>query len=178
MTVYDAHGNPVAENGVCVRCGASIKYVYEYNGQTYGSTCIERILGIAPEYWVVNSGKVDDEATQKKFNDAQDELVQQQLKNQEVEEKMVQVRKHNSTRYNKLINVLKAASQHNGDFCSQMAGYIENATVSIHLYEGILSPNQFDYVRLIWGKETGGRRGSKKFEAAVAEFDEKFDEPE
>ena len=32
--------------GTCAKCGAGIKYKYDYAGKTYGSTCIERMLGI------------------------------------------------------------------------------------------------------------------------------------
>ena len=41
--------NQYADYGICERCGVGIKYKYYYNGQTYGSTCIERMLGIKPE---------------------------------------------------------------------------------------------------------------------------------
>ena len=34
------------KHSTCARCGAHIKYEYEYNGKIYGSTCIFRELGI------------------------------------------------------------------------------------------------------------------------------------
>tara|TARA_Y100000310_G_scaffold201470_1_gene201574 strand:- start:1 stop:675 length:675 start_codon:yes stop_codon:yes gene_type:complete len=41
--------NQYANYGVCEKCGAGIKYKYYYNNKTYGSTCIERMLGIKVE---------------------------------------------------------------------------------------------------------------------------------
>ena len=35
-----------SDYGTCAKCGAGIKYKYDYAGKTYGSTCIERMLGI------------------------------------------------------------------------------------------------------------------------------------
>ena len=35
-----------SDYGTCAKCGAGIKYKYNYAGKTYGSTCIERMLGI------------------------------------------------------------------------------------------------------------------------------------
>ena len=32
--------------GTCARCDSGIKYIYHFAGKTYGSTCIERMLGI------------------------------------------------------------------------------------------------------------------------------------
>ena len=36
----------IIKRSTCARCGAAIKYEYEYNGEIYGSTCIFRELGI------------------------------------------------------------------------------------------------------------------------------------
>tara|TARA_Y100000310_G_scaffold238360_1_gene241734 strand:- start:202 stop:915 length:714 start_codon:yes stop_codon:yes gene_type:complete len=38
-----------SEYGTCARCDAGIKYIYHFDGKTYGSTCIERMLGIKVE---------------------------------------------------------------------------------------------------------------------------------
>ena len=38
-----------SDYGVCHRCGVGIKYKFYYGGNTYGSTCIDRMLGIKVE---------------------------------------------------------------------------------------------------------------------------------
>ena len=38
-----------SDYGTCHRCGVGIKYKFYYGGNTYGSTCIERMLGIKVE---------------------------------------------------------------------------------------------------------------------------------
>ena len=38
-----------SDYGICHRCGVGIKYKFYYGGNTYGSTCIDRMLGIKVE---------------------------------------------------------------------------------------------------------------------------------
>ena len=38
-----------SDYGTCHKCGAGIKYKFYYGGNTYGSTCIDRMLGIKVE---------------------------------------------------------------------------------------------------------------------------------
>jgi hypothetical protein len=64
-----------------------------------------------------------------------------------------------------LIDILIRESHSAGDFCSSVAADLRRKTIAD------LSPRCLDIVRDIYGKATGGRKGSKKFEAAVAEFD-------
>lgn len=63
MTVIDAWGRNVSELGICHACGASIKYKYPFEGHVYGSTCIKKVSGIAPEEWVWENYKPSYEAT-------------------------------------------------------------------------------------------------------------------
>jgi hypothetical protein len=65
-----------------------------------------------------------------------------------------------------LLDVLRAASRYDGDFCSNMARSLETAAI------GSLSDRAYSIVREIYGKARG-RMGSAAFEAAVAEFDNK-----
>tara|TARA_Y100000310_G_scaffold297082_1_gene329848 strand:- start:63 stop:767 length:705 start_codon:yes stop_codon:yes gene_type:complete len=48
------NGSEYANYGVCHKCGAGIKYIFNFNGHTYGSTCIERMLGIKVEGFGTN----------------------------------------------------------------------------------------------------------------------------
>lgn len=64
-----------------------------------------------------------------------------------------------------LIDVLARESHSAGDFCSSVAADLRRKAVSD------LSGRCLDIVRDIYGKATGGRKGSRKFAAAVAEFD-------
>ena len=36
-----------SDYGTCHKCGAGIKYKFYYGGNTYGSSCIDRMLGIS-----------------------------------------------------------------------------------------------------------------------------------
>ena len=40
-----------SDYGTCENCGAGIKYKYYYNNKTYGSTCINKMLGIRVEHY-------------------------------------------------------------------------------------------------------------------------------
>lgn len=176
MQVYDANGNPVTENSTfCTRCGAHIKYVFEYEGKPYGSTCIEAVSGIRPDNWVWVDGKANEQATRQSLAE-KEQATQERIEAQQVlEAQRESVRQANQAQYADLIEVLNGASRYHGDFCSSMVETLVNASFSTELYEGILSPRQYQIVREIWGKQTGGRINSKAYKAAVAEFDRKFD---
>lgn len=161
--------------GTCERCGAAIKYIFVYEGKTYGSTCIEVASGIRPDNWVWVDGKANEQATRKSVAEKEATRLEYIAKNKALDKLREGIRSQNQAMYAKLINVLNNASKHQGDFCSEMARNIEVAGFSTDLFDGILSPRKFDIVREIWGKQTGGRMNSKKYNAAVVEFDEKFD---
>ncbi len=176
LEVFDANGNEVTGNtAICSRCGAHIKYIFVFERKPYGSTCIEVVSGIRPDNWEWVNGKADEQATRKSL--AEKEQAQQEYiaRNQTLDEKREGIREVNRIRYAELVNVLNNAQ---GDFCSEMARNISNDGFSTELYEGILSPRQFQIVREIWGKQTGGRMNSKAYKAAVVEFDQKFHEAE
>lgn len=176
METLDAYGRPVSELSVCARCGAYIKYVFEFEGKPYGSTCIEAVSGIHPDNWVLVDGKGDEKATRKSLAEKEQARQERIEAQQALEQQRENIRQANQTRYADLIEVLHNTSRYHGDFCSSMVERLVNASFSTELYEGILSPGQFQIVREIWGKQTGGRKNSKAYEAAVAEFDRRFDE--
>ena len=161
--------------GNCERCGTAIKYIYVHDGRTYGSICIERVSGIHPDNWVWVDGKADEKATRKSMAEKEQERQEYIAKNKALDELREGIRKQNQAVYAELINVLNNASKYDGDFCSEMARNIKTDGFSTDLCEGILSPGQFDIVREIWGKQIGRRMNSKKYKAAVIEFDGKFD---
>ena len=45
--------------GQCVKCGAGIKHIYTFNGEQYGSSCIEKVLGFkVSSYGTRNVNKI------------------------------------------------------------------------------------------------------------------------
>jgi len=177
--VFDANGNVVTESTArCSRCGSPIKHVFEYGGKPYGSTCIEVVSGIKPSDWMLVGGKGNEQATRKRLADMEAAMRDYNARQAALDVERDGVRQANRVRYEELINVLNNASRYRGDFCSEMARLISSCGSSAELYDGILSPRQFDVVREIWGKTVGGRKNSKAYKAAVAEFDERFDDYE
>lgn len=176
MPTYDAYGRKTENLGTCSRCGAAIKYIYIHDGQIYGSECIEKVTGIGKDDQVFHGQELDYTASLKRKQDREQKFEEAKHRAQELETRRTNIRQKNQSRYEELINVLNSASRYNGDFCSQMAANIQNDGFSTILYDGILSHNQYNIVRDIWGKTVGGRRNSKAYKAAVAEFDTKFDE--
>lgn len=170
--VCDANGNAVTEfTAYCASCGAHIKYVFPWQGKTYGSTCIEAVSGIREGDWEWANGQPSLEATEAKLQ----RIAEQTARNEALAQQREATRAANQAKYIELINVLNNASRYIGDFCWSMADCIWNAGYSTKLTD-ILSENQFRIVREIWGKRTGGRGGSKAYNAAVLEFDQKFDQ--
>lgn len=164
--------------GICARCGCPIKYVFPYNGKIYGSTCIEAVSGMRPDTWTWTDGRPDYEATKKAEAEKEAEIAEYIARNKALNEKREAIREMNRTKFAELIEVLHNASRYEGDFCDNMARDIANDGSSNVLYEGILGDRAFTIVREIWGKQMGGRMNSKAYKAAVAEFDEKFDDSE
>lgn len=56
-------------SGICARCGAHIKHLYDFKGKTYGSTCVEAVSGISPKDWVKIDGRFDEQATRQSLVD-------------------------------------------------------------------------------------------------------------
>ncbi len=159
----------------CHRCGCPIKYVFEFDGKPYGSTCVEVVSGVRPDAWQWVEGKPNYEATQKSLADKEAERLEFIHNNTVLEEERRIVRKTNQVKFEELINVLNNASKYPGDFCSNMAENIGRDGSTNDLYK-ILGHNPYNIIREIWGKQTGGRMNSKKYNVAVDEFDQKFDE--
>lgn len=170
VTIYDANGNVVSGNtGICARCGAHIKYIYTFEGKTYGSECIEIVTGIGKDYQVFRNGEFDKEASLAKKAEKEQRIQDQIAKNKALDEKREAIRQTNRTRFAELINFLNSQ---NGDFCKDMARQISNDGFSTELVD-ILSQRQWYIVREIWGKQYG-RYNSKKWQAGVEEFEAKF----
>jgi hypothetical protein len=176
MTQLDAYGRDVSQLGICHRCSASIKYIFPFDGKTYGSTCIEVVSGIRPDSWTWIDGRPNLEATKETLTEKEARIADQIARQQALDEKREGIRQVNQKKFAELIEVLRVASRYKGDFCDNMARDIASDGYTNELYEGILSPYAYGIIREIWGKQTGGRMNSKAYEAAVAEFDEKFDE--
>lgn len=171
MTQLDAWGRDVETLGTCERCGAAIKYIYIHEGRTYGSTCIEAVSGIRPDNWVWVDGKANEKATHKSLVEKEAIRLEYIAKNKALDELREGIREQNRQTYEELINLLESSR---GDFCVDMARTIKTDGFSTDLYKGILSPRQFEIVREVWGKYDG-RKNSKAYKAAIAEFDTKFD---
>lgn len=176
--ILDAYGRDVSQLENCERCGASIKYIFPFEGKVYGSTCIEIVSDIHPDDWVWVDGCPNLEATKETLIEKEARIADQIARQQALDEKREGIRQVNREKFAELINVLRNASRNEGDFCDNMARDIANDGSTNELYEGILSPRAYDVIREIWGKQTGGRKNSKAYKAAVVEFDEKFDEVE
>jgi hypothetical protein len=161
---------------ICARCGAAIKNVFEWKGETYGSTCIEVVSGIRPASWVVRNGRGDEQATLQRQAEQEQRRAERDAQRKITEAAQEATRQNNRTRYAELIEVLQNASRQPGDFCSDVARQIANEGNASELsgHDGILSSRQYAIAREIWGKVTGGRMNSKAYKAAVAEFDKKF----
>lgn len=163
--------------GTCERCGASIKYIYEFEGRTYGSTCIEAVSDIRPDNWVWVDGKANEKATRQSLTEKKQARQERIAKEAALTELREGIRQANRDRFAEVINVLKNASSSEGDFCHNIARNIETDGFETDLYL-ILGQYPYNIVREIWGKQTGGRKNSKAYKAAVVEFDEKFDDEE
>lgn len=174
--VFDANGNPVTgHSALCDRCGAHIKYVFPWEGKTYGSTCIEAVSGIRPDKWTQDrDGRYNEVSTVLVVEKEKAEREQMRLANEELEWLRDANHKTNQVKYVELINVLKNESRYQGDFCSEMARLIEYNRFSTNL-DDALSDRQIMIIQEIWGKVVGGRKNSKAYNLAVAEFDKKFD---
>lgn len=159
--------------GTCYRCGTLIKYIFPFDGKTYGSTCIEVVSGIRPDDWTWVDGRPNLEATKETLVEKEARIADQIARQKALDEKREGVRQVNQKKFAELIEVLRNASRYEGDFCDDMACDVANDGSTNEL-EVILSPRAYDIIREIWGKQTGGRMNSKAYKAAVAEFDEKF----
>ena len=56
-TISNNYTKSDISHAICNKCGAGIKHIYFYNNKTYGSTCIDRMLGINVKSY--NSYNVD-----------------------------------------------------------------------------------------------------------------------
>lgn len=170
LEIFDANGNKVSGNtGICARCGAHIKYIFTFDGKTYGSECIEVVTGIGKDYQVFNGKELDIEASKAKKVEKEQRIQDQINRNKALDEKREGIRQANRTRYAELISFL---SSQNGDFCKDMARTISNDGFSTELVD-MMSQRAWYIIREIWAKQYG-RTNSKKYNAGLEEFDQKF----
>lgn len=170
--IYDANGNQVGgQTGICARCGAHIKYIFTFNGQTYGSECIEAVTGVGKDYQVFKGKELDLEASKaKKIQaeiDRQNHLMAWEAKRQVVAE----LQANNAKKFEEVIYLLENTS---GDFAASVVSQIKRSETSTELYQ-MLSPRQMNIVAEIYGKAFG-KKNSKAYQAGVEEFYQKYGE--
>jgi hypothetical protein len=171
-TTYDANGNQVGStSGICARCGAHIKHIFTWDGQTYGSECIEVVTGIGRDYQVFNGRNLDLEASKARKAQAETDKATRLAAYEAKRQAAREVQQANVKRFEEIIYLLENSS---GDFCASVACQIKQAEYSTELYN-ILSDRAFEIVSEIYGK-TAGRKGSKGYEARVNEFYQKYGE--
>ena len=174
LTTYDANGNVVGGTSTfCARCGAHIKYVFTFDGKTYGSECIEVVTGIGKDYQVFSGRVLDLEASKAKKVQAESDKATRLAQYEANRKAAYEVQQANLVRFEEVIYLL---SRTPGDFCASVVGQIKRSETSTELYN-ILSPCTFDIVGEIYGKAFG-RKGSKAYEAGINEFYEKYGERE
>jgi len=171
--ILDAYGRSVESLGICARCGANIKYIFTFNGQTYGSECIEVVTGIGKDYQVFNGKDLNLEASKAKKTQAEldrtTRLAAYEVRQQAIRE----VQQANATRFEEVVYLLENTT---GDFCASVANQIKRAEYHTELFN-ILSDRQFEIIAEIYGKALG-RKNSKAYDAGVNEFHEKYGEKE
>ena len=173
MTTYDAWGRNVEELGTCARCGMAIKHIFAFEGQTYGSDCIEVVTGIGKDYQVFNGKDLNLEASKAKKAQSESDKAARLAQYEASRKAAYEVQQANTIRFEEVIYLLENTP---GDFCASVVGQIKRSETSTELYD-ILSPRQFDIVGEIYGKAFG-RKGSKGYEAGINEFYEKYGEKE
>lgn len=174
LSIYDANGNQVGgSTGFCARCGAHIKHIFTFNGQTYGSECIEVVTGIGRDYQVFRGNDLDLEASKTRKAQAEIDKATRLATYEAKRQAVLNIQQANAKRFEEVIYLLENQS---GDFCASVACQIKQAECSTELYN-ILSNRAFEIVGEIYGK-TAGRKGSKGYEAKVNEFYEKYGEKE
>ncbi|MFC8689690.1 hypothetical protein [Brevibacillus porteri] len=93
----------------CSLCGTEIKYTYEFKNKIYGCECIKKVTGHDVSYWIVENGKINVEATEKRERDRKgemDEFEAKVLKNAWIVEFLEPFTQNNDFAYN-LMDTLK-----------------------------------------------------------------------
>lgn len=174
LQTYDANGNQVSgTTGFCARCGAHIKHIFTWNGQTYGSECIEVVTGIGKDYQVFKNRELDLEASKAKKAKAETDLAAHIAQAEAKRKAVAELQKANAEKFEEVIYMLENTP---GDFGKSVAYQIKRSEMSTNLYD-ILTDRQFDIVAQIYGKAFG-RSGSKAYQAGYDEFYQKYGEPE
>ena len=167
--ILDAYG--IGDLGICARCGANIKHIFTFNGQTYGSECIEVVTGIGKDYQVFSGKALDLDASKAKKAQIEADKITRLARYEAQRKAASEVQQANARRFEEVIYLLENTS---GDFCASVANQIKRAEYHTDLFN-ILSGRQFEIVGEIYGKAFG-RKGSKAYEAGVSEFYEKYGE--
>jgi hypothetical protein len=157
--------NGKANFDICSRCGAAIKHSYIFRGKIYGSECINKVSGRSVNGWVVRDGVIDEAATESRDKEQLekqhriDELASINAK--KALDKATRCQSENSW----LIAVLATQP---GQFCSDVAKQLETTLLDE------FSDRQLNIMADIFGK-FHGRYNSKKYNAAIDLFWDKFD---
>lgn len=154
--------NGVANFEICARCGQAIKHVYWFRGKPYGSECINHVTGQGVEYWVVNRGVIDEDATVERERKKAEYIAERKAKQDEIDRQRVIIADENKW----LIDVL---SGENGGFCESMAQSLTESRLCD------FSQRQVAIMADIYSKNFG-RRNSKAYDNAYQFFYDKFDE--
>ena len=168
--IFDANGNAVnGMTGLCARCGAHIKHIFTFNGQTYGSECIEVVTGIGKDYQVFNGKELDLKASKAKKAQTESDRQTRLAKYEARQNAIRTTQKINAIKFEEVIYLLENTP---GDFAASVVNQIKQSEQSE--LTDMLSPRQFDIAAEIYGKAFG-RKGSKGYEAGVNEFYAKYD---
>lgn len=168
---FDFYNNFMVIDGkpnfhICARCGAAIKYPFEFQGKIYGSECITKVSGRSIDQWVVVNGVIDEEATAKRIAEAKEK----ENKFNEMAAKRfadAQVKAAQCIINNKwLVDVLCTVP---GQFCQDMASQLNSSELKD------FSNRQLNIMVDIYGKYHG-RRNSKQYNNACDRFWSKFDQ--
>ncbi|WP_336761531.1 hypothetical protein [Paenibacillus sp. USHLN196] len=154
----------------CARCGQGIKNVFEFDGQSYGSECVQIVSGI----------KVWEMGDRRNVN----EYIEFKVKRlSELEERAEKEKKDRDFYYSKngwLIDYLMDKDNKRYYPASGMEIRIQEKGIFYSIAELLftkeiedISDRQFEIVADMWSKEFGGRAGSKKYDKAWDNFCDK-----
>jgi hypothetical protein len=168
---FDFYNNFMVIDGkpnfhICAKCGAAIKYPFEFQGKIYGSECIKKVSGKPIDSWIIINGIIDEVATAKR--DAEKKEKQDKFDEQEAKRHIeAQAKAARCIINNKwLIDILCTVP---GQFCQAMVSQLNTSELKD------FSDRQLNIMVDIYGKYHG-RRNSKQYNNACDHFWSKFDQ--
>lgn len=159
-----SHGQTVV--AMCDRCGAGLAYPYDFNGKVYGSECILKATGFKLDRWVVRDTEgrkvIDIQATEAqeaaRARRVAEEDARRQAEAQEAERLAAESKAANGW----ILDFLEG--EYPGDFVRGMVEHLSRRPAKE------LRPRALWILAEMYGKTFGGRRGSKKYDAAETDF--------